>query len=420
MRVLRIFLSKESDGIKVGVSVCVGINYYGVSFPTIKDRLLENVFYSNSAEVITLLNRVECPKSRFNQSNINNIAYKNSLHTAQFAKVYYSLPLNPNIAIDFLSIMDVFVKMNCFNAVQICNEDFDIHHGMSLDNQIIDGVVDLSRDSVSRLIAQKFLTMKVDKSYSKVTAALEDFLLNKLPPAYDMENGKISTIRYYHSAFNLKQLVELKDNLWLPSEGVDRFKAFAIIIKNNYAASKFRFLAPSIGKLADDGGKYSMRYTEIDLMNRAVFHIRKDGLVGVNWQDNPGYQKNYAVGERNHNILEKELTHLAPLLNLEFMPGINFHEGLVFNSACSKRLIAQGLHLNLQYVKNYFSAKNAYQTVYSFFRSKYAADNMWHGLPDDVLNEISSVHCGDKIKKLVIEDRAIIQQAAQSRISVLK
>lgn len=417
MKILRIYLSTYQDHIKIVFDMCVtGLAEFDRN-TSLQDCLQKNVHYCDPSAVIKSLNRVQPKNSWTPVSVIDGYNQTN----AMFVTSNYTLPSDPGIAIDFLCAVDYFVIINNFTAVQVCDRGFDVNSGVNLGHQLKEAPVNLQLESVSRCLAKQFLMLQEDAAYGRVRSAVVDFLSNKLPINYEKKNEGIHACRFYSAAFSMDQLLMLKKDLVAGAVNLkSQLNIFSEIVNKNYNAAMFRFLQPAMGKIADDGNRYDYNYTEIELLREAIFSIKANGLVAVNWHENKAYEEHYAEKMRNHDILKKELIHLAPLIGLEFMPNLDFHNELVFTPACSKRLIDLGLNLNLQYVKNFCFAKNTYQTVYSYFRSKYSTDNMWHSLPDDILNEVASVLCHDKVKKLIYVERESIKQDAQSRVSVLK
>jgi hypothetical protein len=109
---------------------------------------------------------------------------------------------------------------------------------------------------------------------------------------------------------------------------------------------KVGLFSSCVGKAAEDGGKYNWSYTEWALLKHAQFNIRQDGKLGIVLADNAGYREHYAQGRHLFTKMENEMRYLGSIIGLEFDAATDFHKELVFTSACSQRLLAAGMHLN--------------------------------------------------------------------------
>lgn len=120
--------------------------------------------------------------------------------------------------------------------------------------------------------------------------------------------------------------------------------------------------------------------TEWDFFRHAEFKLLNDGRMSVKVDQNSGYLKHYAPGQRNHGIFKDEMLFLAKVIGLEFDPSTDFDREIIFTSACSKELKNIGLHLNLDYIMKLLKQKN----YFSLFRQAYE----FHGQEHE--NEFSS------------------------------
>lgn len=143
--------------------------------------------------------------------------------------------------------------------------------------------------------------------------------------------------------------VERIHNKLLDSDTFAKASSLLGHIQNSFVSG---LMMSCLGQPAHDGGKYSLNYTELNLFFYGNFKLCEDGRVGFTHDNNPYYQKWYAKGQRNHDILKEELLFLSKAegVELEFDETCDFHKEIVFSEACSARLIAQGVLLNAKYL----------------------------------------------------------------------
>lgn len=151
---------------------------------------------------------------------------------------------------------------------------------------------------------------------------------------------------------------------------------------------KIELLLPCLGKKADDGGNYSMHYTELMLIYFGTFQLVEDEKVAiVDLDKNLAYIEHYAIGKRNYKILDRELQYLAKCLEWEFDPNVNFHQDkkIVFSKEFSLKLIQSGLLINADLCKDLV---NVYKFWTFFTKIKLQGDNVFSQLPDDIIDRI--------------------------------
>lgn len=108
------------------------------------------------------------------------------------------------------------------------------------------------------------------------------------------------------------------------------------------------------GHPADDGGYYSSNYTEVTLMKECNMHLSPTGFMqlDINKENGSAYNRHYAAGEANHDILEREMRMAFDLLGLNFLPQLDFHNGrILFDAESSKELMNHGMHFSEEYFK---------------------------------------------------------------------
>lgn len=143
--------------------------------------------------------------------------------------------------------------------------------------------------------------------------------------------------------------VERIHNKLLDSDTFAKASSLLGHIQNSFVSG---LMMSCLGQPAHDGGKYNLNYTELNLFFYGNFKLCEDGRVGFSHDNNPYYQKWYAEGRRNHDVLKDELLFLSQVegVDLAFDETCDFHQEIVFTEACSQRLIAQGVLLNANYL----------------------------------------------------------------------
>lgn len=99
-----------------------------------------------------------------------------------------------------------------------------------------------------------------------------------------------------------------------------------------------------VGLLAVDGGFYTNNYTEVQLLQQATIVFNNHGLAELRFLHTHSYRRNYAEGQRLHDILYKELSQICHDLDLHFLPNQNFHVAAVFDADSSRALRNAGFH----------------------------------------------------------------------------
>lgn len=108
-----------------------------------------------------------------------------------------------------------------------------------------------------------------------------------------------------------------------------------------------------IGEIANDGGVYTRRYTELGLLSEAKLEANAKGEMVLHFGDSPDYKKYYAKDRTYHNELENDLRKLGDLIGLHFLPNQDFHAGsVIFDQPSSAYLKSRGFHITEQFCKS--------------------------------------------------------------------
>lgn len=186
-----------------------------------------------------------------------------------------------------------------------------------------------------------------DVSYVSMTAKLISKLRTMLKDMVVPPKGEVLTEDQIASNQTIKQAVD------------NYINEFAKLCKSFWEMKIETLFAID----APDGGKYAENYTEISLLKEAEFKINEAGLMQLVYkrseseaelaeEDKTAYERHYAEGQENHDILEEELRAACERLGLHFLPNIDFHKGAIFDQASSVRLFNLRMHYSVDYLKS--------------------------------------------------------------------
>jgi hypothetical protein len=163
---------------------------------------------------------------------------------------------------------------------------------------------------------------------------------------------------------------------------------FLFMIELLCSKRKIDLILSCIGKTADDNNLYTTRYPELMLIYFGQFRLVEDKKIGiVDLENNPSYIDDYAEGKQNHDILVRELKHLAKCLEWEFDPDVDFHRDkkIVFSERFSSKLIESGLFINADFCRDLV---NVYKLWTFLTKIKLENNNVFSKLSDDIFDSI--------------------------------
>lgn len=306
----------------------------------------------------------------------------------RFNGVAYTLPASPRLALDFLSIIDTMATERNVSRY------FDRHE-----------VKRYNDHQLARHIAKQILAIaEPPEKYAEVLRSIRkiyDATINSSVTFTDCQDLVKRHGLLTDCPLDLGDtLIPTADKMRALNTLVCHFTAahrnaeLTDMLNNFNRAAKIKLFAPCIGKDAHDKKTYRWTYTEWYLINAAKFSIRADGKLGILVKGNPAYQTYYAPGKPNELLLKDEINFLFPLLNLQIEPDCNMHDQIVFTEACSKRLIAMGLHIDADYVKQLIAFKNKLSIFGQAYRQP-AGDgqsntNLIAALPKDIFRHMAN------------------------------
>lgn len=355
---------------------------------TIQEALLDEFKYPDRNTVREELNHQALGETRFSAE------YSNTKVTVPCISSSYRLPTDPVLALDFLAAYKNHVRERNFHQVSAHN--FSIHSYLvdaaepnsypsknlpgTLEQYISTGMTGTGWGDTARVLPE------VDDDLA--SAILKKLVEKIIAVAATMPNykatfdalSKISQGQAKDSSVSLKDCLDISRRYSFlcdiphpdsrlsdssPAAAIERYvrevgkkltaenrmQELNHFMDNFQLNLKVRLFAPCIGKTAEDGGKYNWTYTEWALLKDAQFNLRPDGKLGIVLANNAGYQEHYAQGRRLFANMEKEMRFLGSVIGLEYDDATDFHKELVFTSACSQRLLASGMHLSPERLK---------------------------------------------------------------------
>lgn len=269
-----------------------------------------------------------------------------------FKRYSYTLPASPRLALDFLSIIDIMAAERMVSRYMVYNEKkyYNDHQAArQIAKQILAIAEPPARYTEALSVIRKIYAATLNSSITfadcqdlvKRHGLLTDCPLdlgNTLIPTADKMRALNSLVCHFTAAHRYAELTDMLNNF--------------------NRAAKIKLYAPCIGKDTHDKLRYSWTYMEWHLINAAKFSIRADGKLGILVKGNPAYQTYYAPGKPNELLLKDEINFLFSLLNLQIESDCNVHDEIVFTEDSSRRLIAMGLHIDADYVKQLIAFKN--------------------------------------------------------------
>jgi hypothetical protein len=346
-----------------------------------------NSFAANAKnKIVSILGKNSFPFSLFtNKININH------------AVIIYKISPIPHVMINWLVFFYTLLNKHLYEKTYTnqYHIQFDNHIKFNnLGNIAIDELFSHSHTSrpIYKLI-RSILKFNSD-DLPNYKNALSD--LNVLYINYSSING--SFIQYltdinrfnifYAAKINTHNEVKALETLIDTSDITNKIE-FLFMLELNNSKSKLSFLNPCLGIKAHDNNPYCLEHTELLLFYFAEFYLYSDGTMAIiNLDKNPAYLDFYAKGKENYTIFHDELKYLAPILDLEFLPG-NFHDDktIIFTPECSARLAKLNLHLNRYLTKDLFQA----YITWTFFTRLYlnlTENNIFQTLPYEIMNKI--------------------------------
>lgn len=301
--------------------------------------------------------------------------------TLQASSTTYTLSRKPAFVMEWLLSLSVYLNKSIFENIyfqQPVVENFStVLIPTSTMDDYLKSATNWKRSALLKL-HEELLQFKDNSSYKTVMDSLiisyelykegrekekpltfpECFEINQCAILYDDLPGLLlqSDVK---SSVKLQKLFKTVRSLI----HTDQTKQLNEMLSNINRLAIRNLFEPCIGKPAYDqaAGGYDWSYTEYELLQHAIFCIRPDGLISIsNLMENAGYKKTYAPGKWNHDILKDEMIFLGKVLGLEFEPNCDFHQEMIFTKESSQKLIAQGLHFNITYVKNLLQLQNNY------------------------------------------------------------
>jgi len=368
---------------------------------TIKGTMLKKFNYPDRDKMVASLQRkVIVDNLRFNAQ------FNNKAVTVLGGSSTYQLPVDPVLALDFLSAYKSHLTDRNFNQTSFHNFSIsafliDGDNGKTLpgtlEQYLSTGITGTGWSGAAYSLADKALSYVGMGSTANVASDLLKTLVERIlnvaatMPNYTATFNVVNKVYQFHAqtpAAQFKECLDVPQRYGIlcdipfptPAQANTSNSAAAIeryvqtigkklasenriqelnhLIDNYQLNLKVALNEPAIGQLADDGGKYNWSYTEWQLLRDAQFTIRPDGKVGIQVANNKGYLEHYAPGCRNHDILEREMRYLGKVIGLEFEPETDFHKEIIFNDVTSQRLIASGIHLNSDCLKNMLQPKS--------------------------------------------------------------
>lgn len=120
--------------------------------------------------------------------------------------------------------------------------------------------------------------------------------------------------------------------------------------------AKRMFFEGCIKEKAHDNTSFTWKYGEMIFWMQADYSLErhKEGdRISIDVAHSEYYKQYVNVdGEAPHELFERQLTHVAKMLALEFAQDCNFRRKITFTPESSQRLIAAGLHLTPAYFKS--------------------------------------------------------------------
>lgn len=116
--------------------------------------------------------------------------------------------------------------------------------------------------------------------------------------------------------------------------------------------AKEAFIAPCLGKIADDGRPYNDTYTEILTFNDSQFILTEDKCVQINPLDTFGYKEWYQQGQRNCGKLQDEWIHMGNMLGIEFDKQSIWDKSIILTKESSEFFILKGLLYDEKFMEN--------------------------------------------------------------------
>jgi hypothetical protein len=389
---------------------------------TIKEAMLDQFKYPDKRKVEEVLNHQSLGETRFTTE------FNNTKVTVPSVSSTYVLPTDPALVLDFLSAYQNHITERNFDHV--CFHPFSVHSYLINEksndnyypNRILPGTLEqyistgmtgsgwtdettlkntgnrntLNTSDVLKTFVEKILAIAATKPNYKATFDA----LSKVYQGYTKDTS-VSFNECLDIAHRYSFLCDAPYPVSKPSDSnpateIERF-ALAVgrklqnenrthelnhFIDNFQFNLKVKLFSSCIGKAAPDEGKYNWSYTEWSVLKHAQFNLRPDGKLGITLADNAGYQEYYAQGRRLNPIMEKEMRYLGSVIGLEFDITTDFHKELVFTTACSQRLLATGMNLN---------ADNLKQLIQPQFKSVFFKTEPTSSVTDSPVTECSPV-----------------------------
>ena len=398
MKFSNVRVYSEGDNIQIGFDLVDFSEDYEWSHRdrTIKEALLDQFKYPDREKVEETLHHQSLGEVRFTTE------FNNTKVTAPCISSTYRLPTDPVLALDFLSAYKNHISERNFN--HICFHNFSIRPYLvdaenpngygpnktlpgTLEQYISTGMTGAGWTDETELTHKAHADAE-KRSIAHASDILKTFVEKILAVAAKKPNYKatfdaLSKISQGHTkdaSVSFKECLDVPHRYSFlcdipyaapklsdsnPAAAIERYvrevgrtltnqnrtQELNHFMDNFQLNLKVGLFSSCIGKAAEDEGKYNWTYTEWALLKHAQFNLRPDGKLGIVLADNAGYQAHYAPGKRLFTKMEAEMRYLGSIIGLEFDAATDFHKELVFTSACSQRLLADGMHLSADRLK---------------------------------------------------------------------
>lgn len=315
--------------------------------------------------------------------------------------IEFDLPTTPNYALNFLTELNEYFKgLNVVFLDDIIDDHIDEkgkQKTLKINELKISSPHATFQDGLIAAIGKTVVT----PIYHPVKEAI-----NKEAAYCKQGNKSLTSIKerlqllYPELMQVFDEKVDSRDKLYLLVNTASRLIGLNQKAELNYVLNmvshhaKYKLFEACIGKEADDKGNYSWTYTEWEFLRFANFRLRVDGRLSIkDHLNNFMYKRHYAREQRNHKIFEREMRHLGHIIGLEFAP-CDFHKEIIFTEACTKQLMAKGLHFHVDYVRQLLQEKVNWQKIFApgikYLVNANKEVSLFSQLPLDVINMISS------------------------------
>lgn len=120
-----------------------------------------------------------------------------------------------------------------------------------------------------------------------------------------------------------------------------------------------------------DGAPYIHKCNhELILLHDSKLFMNSDGLMEMDFKNSTFYRNFYLPELKDDDyipttpdLLEPQLRHACKLLGLEFLPGINFHDRIIFTPDSTQKLMDSGYHLSESYCRSLMRASHDYKKL---------------------------------------------------------